>query len=166
MRCRGQDWAQVTLVLLALVLAAIWCARAIAAPVEFCPLALEPGQDCFDCAASSVTAESSVMLVRGVCVCPADEYDGSSACGLGTQDYGVFGWTDELRPGDGVFDNSLPGWRPVSQVEWWGWSPSSGGGEVDIDLETVARGFGAGFMLLAAFWALGKGVELVIRMAR
>lgn len=99
--------------------------------------------------------------------------DSFSACG-GEM---VWRYAWDVSAGDFASSSSLGNtlW-PVESLAFWGASPPSGGGGgdpapddfdiADLDLDNAFGAFSAAFIVYALFWALGKGVAIVVNAAR
>jgi len=168
MRCRAQRWAQIAIA--AMVVTMICVAAARAELTEVCSTGGVADGAEYEACASTLTVDTAA--VRALLATCRGISPGTSSC-LGQG--GVFAWRDvqSLTSADLVVDMGGDGsWMP-----WSGWTfyaGAAGGGSgsgddfsfADLNEATLAQLFGIGFVLVTTAWGLGKGIALVLRMAR
>lgn len=149
----------------------VFCPAARAVPVLACSVEHEVGGSC---PGGSATVEDSALGASAVGVCLGGGIDLSglsySACSGSLAARFVANLTAEdlvIRADNGVL-------VPVTAFSSLGFGGVAGGGDdgdlegaiADFDLSVAARAFGAAFVLVGMFWALGKAVGLVVNSVR
>lgn len=171
MECRAQAWAQRSLAALALlccVLLVFGVSPAQARDVYVCNLA-PSGAACsdYDLVDEATTAGRPVMACRGTAVTSLAYFGDCEGAG---GSYGYFysaDWnaTDLACGSSCALASTFPFYGGGGDPEPPG-ECESGDVFSCVDMSTFGQFFSAGFMLMFAFWCLGKGVGEVVKLFR
>lgn len=162
------DWIVRWIKVSAFVAAVVLPFHIQAATVGFCRLPIDASET-IPC--SQWYAYESSRMGGVVAACRAADFDEVSfSCGTDPSGNPMGIFSDDLRPDDWVTTGSSPGWVQASVVEVNGGfyigGGGSGGGAFELDVSQAAEAFSVGFLLVASFFLIGKGVAVFIDLVR